>query len=129
MPPEIYKPSPLERQTELERFQQMNAWVTSRQGWIVSPPGDTVLRVECLPDSALPGELTKAGYRLTPDGTRDRLLKCGITEPLTRTSCGWLEPAVDGSTKPIIERHHAGIVQVERYAFTFAPELEADFGV
>jgi len=120
----IFKPTPLEKQTSLERFLQMNRWVNKSGGWVVSPPGDAVkMRIECLPGSALPDELREAGYKLEPAGTHERLLESTIVEKFTRNADGSLTPLIEGSTKAVAEvQRHAGIVRVEVFTFKFAAE-------
>ncbi len=123
MPAEIYKPAPIEKRTALERFQQMNRWVNARGGLVVSPPGEAKMRIECLPGSALPGDLEAAGYELSEDGTRERLLELAIREQFTRNADGSLSPLVEGSTKAVAEvRRHAGVARVEVFTFRFAAE-------
>jgi len=46
-----------------------------------------------------------------------RLLANAIVQQLTLTSSGAFELATENSTKPIIERHHAGIVPTRRFCF------------
>jgi hypothetical protein len=48
-------------------------------------------------------------------------LPTAITERFSRNASGELVPIVAGSTVAVAEvRHHAGIVQVERFSFAFA---------
>jgi hypothetical protein len=128
---EKYTPKrPGERvKTLKEKFEVMNTFVRSRHAWLVSVPGDPEVRLETLPNSPLPAELKRLGYELADDGEGERILPMGITERFTRGPGGHLVPLVVGSTAPIAEkRHHAGIVRVQRYAFTMprrAPGLIA----
>jgi hypothetical protein len=43
------------------RFVGLNVFVTERNAWITSVPGDTEVRMECLVDSTLPDEAAKLG--------------------------------------------------------------------
>jgi hypothetical protein len=73
---DIYRPVGVPAvETRLERFRQMNTWVTGRGGgWITSLPGDIAVRFECLPRSSLPDELRAAGYVLRSLGEGERIL-------------------------------------------------------
>jgi hypothetical protein len=70
-----------------ERFATLNKYVTARNGWLTSIPGEREVTMECLPESSLPDELEKLGYKLEPEGAGERILP------------------------------HAGIVRVLRFAF------------
>ena len=101
-----------------DRFASLNAYVTKRHGWLTSIPGAREVELQTLPDSRLPADLEALGYRLEEIGESERILPCGITERFVRAATGALEPATEGSTKPIAEtRHHAGITRVLRFAF------------
>jgi hypothetical protein len=91
-----------------DRFAEMNRWVTFRNGWITSIPGEREVTVECLPTSTLPSELAKAGYQLQPADPPEgqRILPAAITEAVI----------TEGSTVPNMMQH-TGIVQVLRYSF------------
>jgi hypothetical protein len=101
-------------------FDGLNKFIMDRGGWIVSVPGDRQAVFEVLPHSPIPAQLTELGYDVRPADFPEgqRLLATGITEFLTRTSSGALEPLVEGSTKPVEVRHHAGIVPVKRFVFS-----------
>jgi len=102
-----------------ERFARLHAFVTERQGWIVSVPGAEMVTIEVLPGSILPNELRDAGYALEAVGSGERILASAITEKLTLTSCGVFEPLTPDSTKAVAEiRRHEGIVKVRRFTFT-----------
>jgi hypothetical protein len=77
---------------------------TERNRWITSPPGEKVIRIECLPGSTLPDELADLGYRLVPAGEGQRMLAHAITERFL----------IEGSTVEQV-RHHAGLVTIEKY--------------
>jgi hypothetical protein len=113
----IYKPKgwspPDDRK---ERFHKLNAFVRSRDGWIVSVPGDPQVRMECLPGSTLPDELRDAGYDPELIGEGERIIAGTIVERRELSAAGAFEPATEGSTRPVAEaRRHAGIVRVVRF--------------
>jgi len=100
------------------RFVGLNVFVTERNAWITSVPGDTEVRMECLVDSTLPDEAAKLGYRLEPIGTGERILPHSIVEKFTRNADGELVPLTPGSTAKVATTvTHAGIVTTERYEF------------
>ena len=98
----FYRPKTAVQITAHERFVALNKLVTLLNGWITSPPGEKVIRIECLPGSKLPDELAELGYRVTPIGEGQRLIPDGVIE---RFMIGDVEQV----------RRHAGIVAVERY--------------
>jgi hypothetical protein len=72
--------------------------------------------LECLSDSVVPAEMTKAGCTLEELPPGERILHTAITERFARGGDGELEPLTEGSTKPIVEvRTHAGIVRTKRF--------------
>jgi hypothetical protein len=79
---------------------------------------NTEVRLECLPDSTLPGDLRRAGYDLTETGEGQRILPCAIIEKFVIGADGERKPVAAGSTRPIASTvTHAGICKVKRYAF------------
>jgi hypothetical protein len=99
-------------------FDDLNDFVQARHGWIISIPGERIVTIEVLPDSALPAELTALGYGLTEAPAGERILASAIIEKFTMTSSGALASLVDGSTAAVAEvRHHAGIVKTRRFTF------------
>jgi hypothetical protein len=70
-----------------ERFATLNKYVTARNGWLTSVPGEVDVMLECLPGSSLPDEL-RAGaefmlgsekvrlppYKVVADGEGERIL-------------------------------------------------------
>jgi hypothetical protein len=100
-------------------FDGLNAFIIDRCGWITSIPGRAEIVFETLPGSRLPDELGELGYKVKPADPPEgqRLLATAITEYLTLTSSGGLEPLTPGSTKRAMARTHAGIVKVERFSF------------
>jgi hypothetical protein len=44
------------------RFDELNAFVRARGGWLTSVPGAHEVTVECLPGSRLPDDLRTLGY-------------------------------------------------------------------
>jgi hypothetical protein len=116
----IYRPilPGQELENRKAKFEKLNAFVTQRDGWLTSVPGDAEVILECLPGSGLPAELRAAGYTLRSDGQGERILGSAITEHLTLTSSGAYVPLAPGSTKAVaLTRRHAGIVKVQRYSF------------
>jgi hypothetical protein len=101
-----------------ERFAKLNRYVTERHGWLTSIPGAREVELQTLPDSTLPGDLERLGYRLEEIGETERILPSGITERFARGADGELVPITQESTRAVAEtRLHAGIVKVKRYAF------------
>jgi hypothetical protein len=120
-PARFYKPMTPDQRSAQEKFRELNAYVTERNGWIVSLHGDRALRIECLPFSALPEDMREMGYTVIANGEGERILASAITKKFTRTSSGALEPMTEGSTKPVASTiTHAGITRVLRYSFTMA---------
>jgi len=107
-------------QSRKDRFDALNRYVSARNGWIVSVPGQARVVMECIEESALPDELRELGYNVTaissdpkkpdPDGwfyKSDRILPHAITTMVI----------TEGSTAPI-RVTHAGIVPMKRFAFS-----------
>lgn len=101
------------------KFAGLNAFVTARHGWLTSVPGAAEVTMECLPGSTLPDDLRWLGYKLTEIGETERILATAIIESFAAGADGALEPLTTGSTRPVaLTVTHAGIVKVQRYAFT-----------
>ena len=101
-----------------ERFEVLNEFVRSRNGWITSVPGDVEVTIEVLPGSSLPDELQAQGYDLTPTGDGERIVSTAITERFCMGADGELEPLTSGSTRAVAQVvTHAGICKVKRFAF------------
>ncbi|SRR5579871_1212832 len=98
-------------------FDGLNKFVMDGGGWITSIQGAAEVTMETLQGSTLPDELHELGYDLTELAPGQRIIAGTIVERLTMTSSGAFEPATEGSTKPIIERSHAGIVPTQRFTF------------
>jgi len=103
-----------------ELFAGINAFVRKHgDGWLTSIPGEREVRMECMPESSLPDELRKLGYRLEPGGETERILPHAITTQIVSDVDGVLTPLTEGSSgRPVITSTHAGIVTVQRYSFT-----------
>ncbi|NPU12049.1 hypothetical protein HL666_14855 [Bradyrhizobium sp. 83002] len=108
-----------EKKSRLERFADLNRWVTARGGWIVSLPGADPVVVECLPEMSLASELRDAGYELTPAGEGERIIPSRIVQKLAMRSDGTYEQLAAGSTRPVaLTAIHSGITAVLRYSFS-----------
>jgi hypothetical protein len=55
-------------ETGLQRFNQMNEFVTARGGWITSLPGEATVRLECLLGSIVPSDLRASDTALPRTG-------------------------------------------------------------
>lgn len=89
--------------------------MTDRNGFITSPPGETVIRIECLPGSTLPSDMGALGYEVMPTGEGQRLLATAIVEKFVVNSRGKREPMTVGSTEPVASVvAHAGMIRVLR---------------
>jgi hypothetical protein len=75
-----YKPGSASKRPSLEsrkaQFDRLNKFVRSKNAWLISIPGDREATLECLPDSVVPAEMTKAGYAL-----EELLPRSGWREP------------------------------------------------
>jgi hypothetical protein len=113
------------------RFASLLKYVTARNGWLTSVPGEIDVTMECLPDSSLPDEL-RAGaeymigdetvrlppYKVVEDGEGERILPHAITTRIVGDADG-VHPVTEGSSsRPVITITHAGIVKTRRFSFT-----------
>jgi hypothetical protein len=101
----------------LQRFKQMNEFVTARGGWITSLPGAVQITVETLPESSLRSDLRDLGFDLQEAGQGERILPAGIEERLMRRPDGTLGPVTTGSARLAVVLHQAGMVKIQRYLF------------
>jgi hypothetical protein len=62
-------------QTRKALWQAMADFVHLHGGWVVSPPSNRYLRLECPQGSALPTQLAKAGFPLRHAGMTTRIGK------------------------------------------------------
>jgi hypothetical protein len=90
-----------------KRFAALNDWITDRGGWCTSLPGDPEVRLECLPNSDVPAQLTKLGYELEAAGSGERILPAGRLENVR----------VDEDSIRTIAVSHASIAKVLRFQF------------
>jgi hypothetical protein len=114
IPKEFYRPNPNPNRQVEDRnklFATLNAYITKRNGWMVSVPGDSEMRFQALPDSTLPGAHRELGYIVEPIGETQRILPHAIVEKLVTTSSGALVRATESST-PTIQITHAGLATV-----------------
>ncbi len=112
----FYRPKTAQQQTAHEKFQRLNRFVTEHGGWITSPPGEKVIRIETLPGSTLPGDLAELGYRLLPTGEGERILPTAIVHRFSMRPDGTAELLTEGSTKVVCRTvTHAGIIVVQRF--------------
>jgi len=118
---EFYRPIGPEVKSKLDRFRQMNDWVTARGGWVISPPGDDEMTIECLPGSTLPDDLRDTGYDVQADGEGERILPSAIVQRFACNVDGDFELLTEGSTRPVaLTQTHAGVTKIQRYSFKFA---------
>jgi hypothetical protein len=100
------------------RFDDINAYISMRGGWMVSAPGDPAMEFQALPDSPLPGQLMAMGYIVEKIGTTERILAHAVAQRFETSSSGALVPATEGSTKPVtvtVTVTNAGIATVEQF--------------
>ncbi|MGJ4928614.1 hypothetical protein ACQR1I_14185 [Bradyrhizobium sp. HKCCYLS2038] len=109
-----------EKKSRLERFAELNRWVTARGGWIVSVPGANLVVVECLPDSSLINELKDCGYEVAVVGGGERIIPDNTVQTFGLTSGGGLGQLLPGSTRAVgLTIVHAGIARTVRLHFQF----------
>jgi hypothetical protein len=102
-----------------QTFAALNDFVSARQGWLTSVPGDIDIRLEAVPDATLPVALRGLGYIVEPIGRTQRILPHAIIESLVTTSSGALAAATEGSTRPVTTRiTHAGLATVIQYSLS-----------
>lgn len=100
-------------------FAELNEFVSSRNGWITSIPGDVEITMEVLYGSTLPAELQAQGYDLVATGEGQRIVPTAITERFCVGADGSFVPMTEGSTRAVAQVvTHAGIVRVQRWAFS-----------
>lgn len=110
------------KRTRLEHFERLNDWVRSKGGWVVSVPGHPIARIQTLPDSGLPAELTALGYELEPCGQTQRILAGARTQRLGVTSSGAYFELAEGSTAPVAQMvRHDGPTPVDVFEFIYDP--------
>jgi hypothetical protein len=112
-------PSRLKLEERKRLFAGINAFVRKHgDGWLTSVAGEREVRLEVLPNSSLPDELRKLGYKLELDGEGERISHSAIVEEFVTGLDGALEPLIEGSNLPVASTvTHAGICKVTRYAF------------
>jgi len=113
------------------KFASILKYVTARQGWLTSVPGERGVEMQCLPGSPLPDEL-RAGaeymlggetvrlpkYKVESDGETTRILPHAITTQIVSNPDGTLGPLTEGSSsRPVLTITHAGIVRVLKFRF------------
>jgi hypothetical protein len=100
------------------QFDRLNRFVRSKNAWLISIPGNREATLECLPDSAVPAEMTKAGCTLDQLPPGERILHSAIVEKFARRADGELIPLTPGSTERVAQAvSHAGIVKSRRFSF------------
>ena len=126
------KPLPGEAITDRKaRFASILKYVTARQGWLTSVPGERDVEMQCLPGSSLPDEL-RAGaeyklgdetvrlppFKVTADGEGERILAHGIIQHFVADAEGEMVLRIEGDTRPICRIvTHAGITRVLKFSF------------
>jgi hypothetical protein len=120
-PKQFYIPLQPEVRDWKTRFEVLNEFVRSRNGWVTSVSGDVEVTIECLVGSTLPVELQAQGYDLSAAVEGERIVPTAITEQLCIGADGELEPLTSGSTRPVAQTvTHAGICKVHRYALSIS---------
>lgn len=104
------------KKTNLERFRDLNQWVTARGGWIISIPAEQPAVIETLSGSFILTDLDAAGYDVTPVGSGERILPAAIEQRFTQLPDGTMQQVTAESTRPVsMTVHHAGITKTFRY--------------
>ena len=70
----------IKRQREL--FAALGEFVRTRQGFLISSPGELELRIDVLPGSPLVADLTQRGFQLRYCGTNSRATSSGFVETI-----------------------------------------------
>jgi hypothetical protein len=84
-------------------WEALRDFIHSVGSWVVSPPGQKEIRIECRQGSSLPAKLIELGYSPRHCGTGTRITATGTTETITKHST---------TGQPII-RQHPGFVPVD----------------
>jgi hypothetical protein len=104
-----------------KRFNDINAFISQRSGWVTSVPGSHEITFDALVGSPLPGQLTAMGYIVEKTGESQRILPHAVSQKFETSSSGALIPATEGSTKPMsVIVTNAGIAVVEQYDLRIA---------
>jgi hypothetical protein len=99
------------------RFAGLCEFVRAHHGWVTSVAGSREVRIDVLPDSALPATLERIAYKLTRGEDGTRILPTAITQSFVQNADGELAIS-EGSTRAVsVMTHSAGISPVERWAF------------
>lgn len=88
-----------------QRFDEINALVTAKGGWVTSIRGAQEITIDVLPNSVVPSEMGLLGFELERRSDGERLLATAIT----------VDVLTEGTTSPI-KMTHAGICRVLRYS-------------
>ncbi len=106
-------PDPRQQQRALAarkaRHAGLNDFIAERGGWLISIPGEPVMRFEARPGSSLPDELRGWGYVVRHVGETERIVPNETVEAIA---------AERSSMPPARVVHHAGITQTVVYELT-----------
>jgi hypothetical protein len=112
-----------------QRFEALNKFISQRNGWMTSVPGDPDMTFEALPGSPLADQLRDNGYEVTEIGTTQRILPHAIEDKYVIGAGGDLELVTAGSTQPITQTvTHAGIVTTTVYELRMPTTVSPDQG-
>jgi hypothetical protein len=94
-------------------------FITKRNGFIVSEPGRSEVRIKCLPGSALPAIYEVSGKPQSEDGG-ESVLAGAIVEKFVTGNNGEPEPLTAGSTRPVAQVRR-GCRQIQDRKIRFRP--------
>jgi hypothetical protein len=98
------------------RFDDLNAFISQRGGWMTSVPGAHKITFDALPGSPLPEQLAALGYIVHKTGEGERILPNAVQQWFEMSSSGALIAATDGSTKPVsLVVTAASLARVEQF--------------
>ena len=101
------------------QFRDLNAYITERGGWLTSIPGDLKMRLEALPGSPLPAQLTALGWYVERTGETQRILPNAVAQKLALSSSGALIAAARRPAALVVTG--AGIAIVEQFELRRPP--------
>jgi hypothetical protein len=112
-----------------KRHNDLNAFISARNGFVTSVPGSQEIRFDAIHGSTLPEELRALGWGVAKTGESQRILAGALIERFVAKANGEYELLTEPSTKPIARTvTHAGIVAVEQFEI-FEPSAAPDQGM